>query len=132
YVSVQVLTQAREHVMTRTYEALPAAKRAIVHVYNSTSTLQRRAAFNQDMKGIKAIAVNGATLVRELAEKQPGKTEFVFQYSPESVTGTEIDYAIEVCEAVMDVWQPIPAKRCILNLPATVEMSTPNIYADQI
>ncbi|MBL8711111.1 MAG: 2-isopropylmalate synthase, partial [Rhodospirillaceae bacterium] len=131
-VVVQVLTQARDHLITRTYEALLGAKRAIVHVYNSTSTLQRRVVFNQDMKGIKEIAVHGAALVRELAEKQPGNTDFVFQYSPESFTGTEIDYAIEVCEAVMDVWQPTAAKRCILNLPATVEMSTPNIYADQI
>jgi 2-isopropylmalate synthase len=131
-VTVQVLTQARDHLITRTYEALLGARRAIVHVYNSTSTLQRRVVFNQDMKGIKEIAVNGAALVRELAEKQPGRTDFVFQYSPESFTGTEIDYAIEVCEAVMDVWQPTPARRCILNLPATVEMSTPNIYADQI
>lgn len=131
-VVVQVLTQARDHLITRTYEALLGAKRAIVHVYNSTSTLQRRVVFNQDMKGIKEIAVHGAALVRELAEKQPGNTDFVFQYSPESFTGTEIDYAIEVCEAVMDVWQPTPARRCILNLPATVEMSTPNIYADQI
>lgn len=131
-VTVQVLTQARDHLIIRTYEALLGAKRAIVHVYNSTSTLQRRVVFNQDMKGIKEIAVNGARLVRELAEKQPGNTDFTFQYSPESFTGTEIDYAIEVCEAVMDVWQPTKAKRCILNLPATVEMSTPNIYADQI
>ncbi|MDY0872739.1 2-isopropylmalate synthase [Dongia rigui] len=131
-VTIQVLTQARDHLITRTYEALVGAKRAIVHVYNSTSTLQRRVVFNQDMKGIKEIAVHGATLVRDLAKQQTGNTEFVFQYSPESFTGTEIDYAIEVCEAVMDVWQPTKAKPCILNLPATVEMSTPNIYADQI
>jgi 2-isopropylmalate synthase len=103
-----------------------------VHVYNSTSTLQRRVVFNQDMKGIKEIAVHGATLVRDLARQQTGNTEFIFQYSPESFTGTEIDYAIEVCEAVMDVWQPTKEKPCIINLPATVEMSTPNIYADQI
>ena len=131
-VNIQVLTQARDHLITRTYEAVLGAKRAIIHVYNSTSTLQRRVVFNQDMKGIKEIAVHGATLVRDLAAKQPGKTDFTFQYSPESFTGTEIDYAIEVCEAVMDVWQPTKAKPCILNLPATVEMSTPNIYADQI
>ena len=84
------------------------------------------------MAGIKDIAVTGAKLVREFAEAQPGKTDFIYQYSPESFTGTEIDYAIEVCEAVMDVWQPTTAKKCIFNLPATVEMSTPNIYADQI
>ncbi|WP_374377766.1 2-isopropylmalate synthase [Dongia sp.] len=131
-VTIQVLTQARDHLITRTYEALAGARRAIVHVYNSTSTLQRRVVFNQDMKGIKEIAVHGATLVRDLAKQQKGNTEFVFQYSPESFTGTEIDYAIEVCEAVMDVWQSTKAKPCIINLPATVEMSTPNIYADQI
>ncbi|WP_374311078.1 2-isopropylmalate synthase [Dongia sp.] len=131
-VTIQVLTQARDHLITRTYEALVGARRAIVHVYNSTSTLQRRVVFNQDMKGIKDIAVHGATLVRDLAKQQKGNTEFVFQYSPESFTGTEIDYAIEVCEAVMDVWQPTKQKPCIINLPATVEMSTPNIYADQI
>ena len=131
-VTIQVLTQARDQLIIRTYEALVGARRAIVHVYNSTSTLQRRVVFNQDMKGIKQIAVHGATLVRDLAAQQKGDTEFVFQYSPESFTGTEIDYAIEVCEAVMDVWQPTKVKPCILNLPATVEMSTPNIYADQI
>ena len=131
-VTVQVLTQARDHLIKRTYESLIGARRAIVHVYNSTSTLQRRVVFGQDMEGIKQIAVNGAKLVREFAEKQEGKTEFVYQYSPESFTGTEIDYAIEVCEAVMDVWEPTPRKKCILNLPATVEMSTPNLYADQI
>jgi 2-isopropylmalate synthase len=131
-VTIQVLTQARDHLITRTYEALVGARRAIVHVYNSTSTLQRRVVFNQDMKGIKDIAVHGATLVRDLAKQQTGNTEFVFQYSPESFTGTEIDYAIEVCEAVMDVWQSTKQKPCIINLPATVEMSTPNIYADQI
>ena len=131
-VTIQVLTQARDHLIKRTYESLVGAKRAIVHVYNSTSTLQRRVVFGQDMAGIKEIAVTGAKLVRECAEAQPGKTRFIYQYSPESFTGTEIDYAIEVCEAVMDVWQPTPQNRCIFNLPATVEMSTPNIYADQI
>ncbi len=131
-VTIQVLTQARDHLIRRTYESLVGARRAIVHVYNSTSTLQRRVVFGLDRDGIKGIAVQGATLVRELAEAQTGKTEFVYQYSPESFTGTEIDYAIEVCEAVMDVWQPTPERRCILNLPATVEMSTPNLYADQI
>jgi 2-isopropylmalate synthase len=131
-VTIQVLTQARDHLIKRTYEALIGARRAIVHLYNSTSTLQRRVVFNLDMAGIKEIAVNGARLIREFAEKQTGSTEFVFQYSPESFTGTEIDYAIEVCEAVMDVWEPTPERPCILNLPATVEMSTPNLYADQI
>jgi 2-isopropylmalate synthase len=131
-VTIQVLTQARDHLIKRTYEAIVGARRAIVHLYNSTSTLQRRVVFNQDMAGIKKIATDGAKLVREIAEKQTGGTAFVFQYSPESFTGTEIDYAIEVCEAVMDVWEPTPGNRTILNLPATVEMATPNIYADQI
>jgi 2-isopropylmalate synthase len=131
-VTIQVLTQARDHLIKRTYEAVIGARRAIVHLYNSTSTLQRRVVFNLDMAGIKKIATDGAKLVREFAEKQTGNTEFIYQYSPESFTGTEIDYAIEVCEAVMDVWEPSPGKRCILNLPATVEMATPNVYADQI
>jgi 2-isopropylmalate synthase len=131
-VTIQVLTQARDHLIKRTYESLVGARRAIVHVYNSTSTLQRRVVFGQDMAGIKQIAVHGAEMVREFAEQQTGNTEFVYQYSPESFTGTEIDYAIEICEAVMDVWQSTPQKKCILNLPATVEMSTPNLYADQI
>jgi len=131
-VTIQVLTQAREHLIRRTYESLIGAKKAIVHLYNSTSTLQRRVVFNQDMAGIKKIATDGAKLVRECAEAHPKGTDFAFQYSPESFTGTEIDYAIEVCEAVMDVWEPTTRNRTILNLPATVEMSTPNIYADQI
>jgi 2-isopropylmalate synthase len=131
-VTIQVLTQARDHLIKRTYESLVGARRAIVHLYNSTSTLQRRVVFGLDMAGIKKIAVDGAKLIREFAEKQAGNTEFIYQYSPESFTGTEIDYAIEVCEAVMDVWEPTPQKRCILNLPATVEMATPNLYADQI
>src|ERR1043165_8073282 len=121
-VTIQVLTQAREHLISRTYEGLVGAKRAIVHVYNSTSTLQRRVVFGQDMEGIKQIAVQGATWVGDYAAQKPG-TEDVFQYAPESFTGTEIAYAIEVCEAVMDVCQPTPANKCILNLPATVEMS---------
>ena len=115
-VTIQVLTQAREHLIARTYEGLVGARRAIVHVYNSTSTLQRRVVFGQDMAGIKQIAVQGATWVRDYAASQPG-TDYVFQYSPESFTGTEIDYAIAVCEAVMDVWNPTPANKCILNLP---------------
>ncbi len=131
-VTIQVLTQAREHLIKRTYESIIGARRAIVHVYNSTSALQRRVVFGLDMAGIKAIATEGATLVRDIAAAQPGNTDFVFQYSPESFTGTEIDYAIEVCDAVMDVWGPTPTRKCILNLPATVEMATPNIYADQI
>ncbi|HLT78130.1 MAG TPA: 2-isopropylmalate synthase [Ferrovibrio sp.] len=130
-VTIQVLTQARPELITRTFEALKGARRAIVHLYNSTSTLQRRVVFGLDQAGITKIATDGARLVKQLADAAP-ETEWVFQYSPESFTGTEIGYAVEICEAVMDVWQPTPANRMIINLPATVEMSTPNIYADQI
>lgn len=130
-VTIQVLTQAREDLIARTFEALKGVPRAIVHVYNSTSTVQREQVFGLDREGIKAIAVNGARLVREHAERHP-ETDWTFQYSPESFTGTEIDYAVEVCDAVTEVWQPTPERKCIINLPATVEMSTPNIYADQI
>lgn len=130
-VTIQVLTQAREDLIARTYEALKGAPRAIVHVYNSTSTVQREQVFNLDREGIKAIAVNGARLVQEHAARAP-ETEWTFQYSPESFTGTELDYAVEVCDAVTEVWQPTPDNKCIINLPATVEMSTPNVYADQI
>ncbi|HYM03247.1 MAG TPA: 2-isopropylmalate synthase, partial [Stellaceae bacterium] len=107
------------------------ARRAIVHLYNSTSTLQRRVVFGLDRAGITEIAVTGATIVRDLAARM-GTTEIVCQYSPESFTGTELDYAVEICEAVLDIWQPTPEKKAIINLPATVEMATPNIYADQI
>ena len=130
-VTIQVLTQAREDLISRSYESLKGAKRAIVHVYNSTSTVQREKVFGVDKDGIKAIAVKGAELVKRYAEAQPD-TDWHFQYSPESFTGTEIDYAIEVCDAVVDVWQPTPERPIILNLPATVEMNTANVYADQI
>ncbi len=130
-VTVQVLTQARPHLIERTYESLKGVHRAIVHVYNSTSTIQRRVVFQQDREGVKQIAVDGAKLVREHAEKNPG-TDWRFQYSPESYTQTEPDYALEVCEAVMDVWEPTPEKPIILNLPATVEVAPPNVYADGI
>ncbi len=130
-VTIQVLTQSREPLIRRTYEAIRGARRAIVHLYNSTSELQRRVVFGLDEKGIIDIAVTGAKLVRELAEAMP-ETEVVYQYSPESFTGTEIEFARAICEAVMDVWEPTPARKVILNLPATVEMATPNIYADQI
>jgi len=130
-VTIQVLTQAREDLIARTFEALRGAPRAIVHVYNSTSTVQREQVFEQDRDGIKAIAVNGARLVKEHAAQHP-ETDWTFQYSPESFTGTELDYAVEVCDAVTAVWEPTPERRAIINLPATVEMSTPNIYADQI
>ncbi|MEE4660690.1 MAG: 2-isopropylmalate synthase [Halieaceae bacterium] len=130
-VTLQVLTQARPDLIEKTFDALKGARRAILHVYNSTSTVQRNKVFKQDKAGIIEIAVNGARLVQQQAMKHPD-TEWVFEYSPESFTGTEIDYAIEVCNAVIDVWKPTPEHKCIINLPATVEMSTPNVYADQI
>lgn len=130
-VTIQVLTQARDHLIERTFESIRGAKRVIVHLYNSTSTLQRRVVFGLDRQGIIDIAVEGAKLVKKLIPTVP-ETEIVHQYSPESFTGTELDFAVEICEAVMDVWEPTPEKKVILNLPATVEMATPNIYADQI
>lgn len=130
-VTLQVLTQARPELIDRTFEALRGSHRAVMHLYNSTSTVQRRVVFNMDRDGVKKIATDGAEYVAECAAKNTD-TDWVFEYSPESFTGTEIDYALEVCEAVMDIWQPTPDNRTILNLPATVEMSTPNIYADQI
>ena len=130
-VTIQVLTQARDHLIERTFESLKGVKRAIAHLYNSTSTLQRRVVFGMDRAGISEIAVNGARRVRALAERLEG-SEIRYQYSPESFTGTELDYAVEICEAVADVWEPTPERPVIFNLPATVEMATPNIYADQI
>ena len=130
-VTIQVLTQARDHLIERTFESLVGVKRAIAHLYNSTSTLQRKVVFGLDRAGITEIAVNGARRVRALAEQLEG-SEIRYQYSPESFTGTELDYAVEICEAVADVWEPTPENPVIFNLPATVEMSTPNIYADQI
>ncbi len=130
-VTVQVLTQAREELIEKTFEALAGARRAIVHLYNSTSKVQREQVFCMDRQGIIGIAVRGAEAVRRCAERHP-ETEWVFQYSPESFTGTELDFAVEICEAVMAVWQPTPARPMIINLPATVEMSTPNVFADQV
>ena len=130
-VTIQVLTQSRDELIERTFESVVGARRAIVHLYNSTSALQRRVVFGLDRDGIVAIAVRGAELIKRLASDQRS-TEFVFEYSPESFTGTELDFAKEISEAVIDVWQPTPDNRMILNLPATVEMSTPNVYADQI
>ncbi|QKW34952.1 2-isopropylmalate synthase [Actinomadura sp. NAK00032] len=130
-VVIQVLTQARPELIERTFESVRGAKQAIVHLYNSTSTLQRRVVFGQDRDGITAIAVEGAKLCAKLAEDM-GDTEIYFQYSPESFTGTELEYAVEVCNAVNDVWKPTPDRKVIVNLPATVEMATPNVYADQI
>ncbi|GGP79955.1 2-isopropylmalate synthase [Streptosporangium pseudovulgare] len=130
-VVIQVLTQARPELIERTFESLRGARQAIVHLYNSTSTLQRRVVFGQDRDGITAIAVEGAKLCKKLAAELED-TEIYFQYSPESFTGTELEYAVEVCNAVNDVWQPTPDRKVIVNLPATVEMATPNVYADQI
>lgn len=130
-VTIQVLSQTREDLILRTFESLKGVSRAIVHVYNSTSTVQRKKVFQLDEEGIKAIAVKGAEVVKQCADNAP-ETDWTFQYSPESFTGTEIDYALDVCNAVIDVWQPTKAKKTIINLPATVEMTTPNVYADQI
>src|ERR1700759_4612988 len=130
-VVIQVLTQARPELIARTYDSLRGARRAIMHVYNSTSVAQRRVVFRTGRAGIIDIAVRGAEVVREQALKQPD-TEWTFEYSPESFTGTELDFAVEVCDAVNAVWEPIETRKSILNLPATVEMATPNIYADQI
>ncbi|GAA3132027.1 2-isopropylmalate synthase [Planomonospora alba] len=129
-VVIQVLTQARPELIERTFEAIQGAKSAIVHLYNSTSTLQRRVVFGQDREGITAIAVEGAKLCKKLADASD--VDVRFQYSPESFTGTELEYAVEVCDAVNEVWQPTPERKVIINLPATVEMATPNVYADQI
>ncbi len=130
-VTIQILTQSREELIRRSFEAIEGARRAIVHLYNSTSTTQRRVVFQQDREGVKQIAVDGAKLIQDLIPTVPD-TEIVHQYSPESFTQTELDYALEVSEAVMDVWQPTPEKKTIINLPATVEVATPNVYADQI
>ena len=130
-VTVQVLVQARQPLIERTFEALKGARRAIVHVYNSTSTVQRERVFGKDRDGITAIAVEGAELVKREAAKYPN-TEWTFQYSPESFSQTEMDYAVEVVDAVTAVWQPTPQRPCIINLPATVESATPNVFADQV
>ena len=130
-VTIQVLTQARDHIIERTFESLEGASQAIVHFYNSTSTLQRKVVFDQDKEGIKKIATDGATLVKKLALANP-ETKWSFEYSPESFTGTELNYAAEVCDAVVDILKDASSEKIIINLPATVEMATPNIYGDQI
>ena len=130
-VTVQVLTQSRPDLIRRTYESLHGARRAIVHFYNSTSTLQRRVVFGLDKDGVKQIALDAASLCRSLEHTSPD-TELVYEYSPESFTGTELDYALEVCNAVIEIIDPTPERPLILNLPATVEMYTPNLYADAI
>ena len=129
-VTIQVLTQCRDHIIRRTFEAVKGAPRAIIHFYNSTSEAQRREVFHKSREEIKQIAVDGAKLIKELSREYEGN--FLFEYSPESFTGTEPEYAVEVCNAVLDVMQPTPDRPMIINLPVTVEMSMPHIYANQI
>ncbi len=130
-VTIQVLVQARDALIERTYEALKGAKKAIVHVYNSTSPVQRKKVFNLDREGIKEIARKGAQKVLDMSKQFP-ETEWSFEYSPESFSSTEIDFSIDICNAVIDVWQPTPDHKAIMNLPATVECATPNVFADQV
>lgn len=129
-VTVQVLVQCREHLIERTFEALEGVKKAIVHIYNSTSTLQRDVVFHKDKEAIKQIAIDGTKLVKEHVKNFDG--EIVLEYSPESFTGTELDYALSICEAVLETWEASKDNKVIINLPSTVEMTTPNVYADQI
>ena len=129
-VTVQVLTQCRDHIIRRTFEAVKGAPRAVIHFYNSTSVAQREQVFHKSKEEIKQIAVDGAKLVKQLSEEYEGN--FLFEYSPESFTGTEVDYAVEVCNAVLDIMQPTPERPMIINLPVTVEMSMPHVYANQI
>ena len=130
-VTIQVLTQARDHLIERTYESIAGAKQAIVHFYNSTSILQRDVVFREDRQGIMEIALHGARFCREMEKKIP-ETRVFYEYSPESFTGTELEYAVEVCNAVLEVLEPTPERKVIINLPATVEMASPNVYADSI
>ena len=130
-VTIQVLTQARDHLIERTYESIRGSKKAIVHFYNSTSVLQRRVVFGQDKEGITAIALHAAAKCKELEATVPG-TQVFYEYSPESYTGTELEYALEVCNKVIEVIEPTPERKMVINLPATVEMATPNVYADSI
>jgi len=134
-VTVQVLVQAREHLIERTYESLKGVKQAVIHVYNTTSIVQRENVFEKTKEQIKDMAVQGAKWVKEYAQRSvlsSPESKWIFQYSPESFSQTETDYAVEVCQAVMDVWQPTPNNKCILNLPATVESTSPNRFADQV
>ena len=129
-VTIQVLTQAREHIIKKTFEAVKGAPHAVIHLYNSTSVAQREQVFRKSKEEIKKIAIDGAVLLKQLADETEGN--FTFQYSPESFTGTEMDYALEVCNAVLDVWQPNAEKKVIINLPATVETSMPHVFASQV
>jgi 2-isopropylmalate synthase len=131
-VTIQVLTQCREHLIERTYESLRGARRAIVHFYNSTSTLQRRVVFGLDKAGITAIAVDAARLCQKYAEIHTPDTDIFYEYSPESYTGTELEFAVDICNQVLEVFEPTPERKVIINLPSTVEMATPNVYADSI
>ncbi len=130
-VTIQVLTQAREHLIERTYEAIAGARQAIVHLYNSTSVLQREVVFRSDKQGIVEIALNGARLCREFEKRIP-QTRVFYEYSPESYTGTELEFALDICNQVIEVFEPTPERKVIINLPSTVEMATPNVYADSI
>ncbi|MDA9973883.1 2-isopropylmalate synthase [Gammaproteobacteria bacterium] len=130
-VTIQVLTQARDHIIERTFESLDGIPQAIVHFYNSTSTLQRKVVFNQDKEGVKKIAIDGASLVKKLAT-QKSQTKWMFEYSPESFTGTELEFAADVCDSVVQILKDASEEKIIINLPATVEMATANIYGDQI
>ena len=130
-VTIQVLTQAREHLIERTYESIAGAKQAIVHLYNSTSVLQREVVFRTDKQGIIDIALEGARLCREFEKRIP-ETKVYYEYSPESYTGTELEFAVDVCNQVIEIFEPAPDRKVIINLPATVEMATPNVYADSI
>lgn len=131
-VAIQVLTQSRPEIIAKTFLALKGAKRAVVHLYNSTSTLQRDVVFHMNKAEVIELAVSGAKLIQDYAAQDEAGTDFIFEYSPESFTGTEMDFAVEICDAVCDVWQPTAQNKTIINLPSTVEMITPNVYADQI
>ena len=131
-VAIQVLTQSREHIIAKTMEAVKGAKNVIVHLYNSTSTLQREVVFGFDKKACIKLATDGAELIKAYIEKDDSDTNYILEYSPESFSGTEVDFAVEICDAVLDIWQPTPDKKIIINLPETVELSTPNVYADQV
>ena len=129
-VTIQVLTQAREHIIKRTFEAVKGAPHAIIHVYNSTSVAQREQVFKKNKEEIKKIATDGAELLKKLADETTGN--FTFEYSPESFQGTEVDYALEVCNAVLDIWKPTPDNKAVINLPTTVENAMPHVFASQV
>lgn len=131
-VTIQVLTQSREHIISKTMEALKGAKSAIIHLYNSTSTLQRDVVFGFDRKQCVDLAVSGAKMIKDFLDKDTSETDWILEYSPESFSSTEPDFAVEICDAVLDVWQPTVDHKAIINLPETVEYSTPNVYADQV